>query len=72
MAGAKIYYLTPEQYASRDRIMNRLARTRDAKDENAFIIQEYFSQPTALWGYISVLLFPLFLPFSSLFSSSFF
>jgi len=55
LAGAKIYYLTPEQYANRERIMNRLARTLDEKNQNAFIIQDYFGQPSALWGYISMI-----------------
>eukprot|EP00026_Physarum_polycephalum_P009985 Phypoly_transcript_10128.p1 GENE.Phypoly_transcript_10128~~Phypoly_transcript_10128.p1 ORF type:complete len:269 (+),score=28.37 Phypoly_transcript_10128:507-1313(+) len=55
MAGAKIYYLTPEQYANRDRIMNRLARNLDGKDDNAYIIQEFLGQPSALWGYISMI-----------------
>ena len=64
MSGAKIYYLTPEQYEQRDRIMNRLARSLGAKDDNAFIIQDYFDQPSALWGYI--LYFSLYLCFPSL------
>jgi D-cysteine desulfhydrase len=54
MAGSKIHFLNSEQYEHREKLMNRLAKTLRNKGEIPYIIPEFFHQPSALWGYISM------------------